>query len=173
MRSYKINTDRLANRLLPHYLGGRRLVLFVQSLLHPLGTLNKTWKEWADEKRIEAAMTSQIIMLEYYLNRKYKKYLNDSSKRIIISDGDVGGVPLYWESAGVDAWTIYQESEGKNSSQALRWKDEKLAECDVSFLVCVPSIDTTKISQDELSAMISYHVNKYAIAGKKHKVIYI
>lgn len=176
MRSYRVDTDGLANKLIPHYLGGRRLVLYVQSLLKPLDTLNKTWKEWADEKRIEAAMTSQVIMLEYYLNRKYKKYLTDKSKHIIISDGEVNGVPMYWESSdstGVDTLTIYQESEGKESSKAFRWKDEKMAESDCSFLVCVPSIDEQRISKDELSAMISYHVSKYRIAGKKFKVIYI
>lgn len=176
MRSYRIDTDRLVNRLIPHYLGGRRLVLYIQSLLKPLDTLNQTWKEWADEKRIEAAMTSQVIMLEYYLNRKYKKYLSDQTQHIVISDGDVNGVPLYWESsesAGVSTWTIYEESEGKESSKALRWKDEKMAESDVSFLVCVPAIDEQKITQDELSAMISYHVAKYRIAGKKFKVAYI
>lgn len=36
MRSYKIDTDKMVNQLVPHYLGGRRLVLFLQSLLAPL-----------------------------------------------------------------------------------------------------------------------------------------
>lgn len=28
MRSYRINTDRIVNQLVPHYLGGRKLILF-------------------------------------------------------------------------------------------------------------------------------------------------
>ena len=67
MRSYRINTDRMVNQLVPHYLGGRKLILFLQALLQPLNSLNVKWKEWADEKRIEAAMTSQVIMMEYFL----------------------------------------------------------------------------------------------------------
>ena len=54
MRSYRINTDRMVNQLVPHYLGGRKLILFLQAILQPLNSLNVKWKEWADEKRIEA-----------------------------------------------------------------------------------------------------------------------
>lgn len=66
MRSYKIDTDKMVNQLVPHYLGGRRLVLFLQSLLAPLKSLGAIWEDWATNKRIEAAMTSQVIMLEYF-----------------------------------------------------------------------------------------------------------
>lgn len=172
MRDYRINTDRLVNQLVPHYLGGRRMILFLQSLLQPLNTLNKTWKEWADEKRIEAALTSQVIMLEYFLNRKFKKYLADTSQPIIISDGEVNGTPMYWQSANsVDDVVLYNASE-KKDTQTFRWKDEKLVSSDVSFIVSCPAVNTEIISETELTAMISYYVEKYRIAGKTFKVIY-
>ena len=69
MRNYRINTDRLVNQLVPHYLGGRKLILFLQAILQPLNSLNIKWKEWADEKRIEAAMTSQVIMEYQYIGK--------------------------------------------------------------------------------------------------------
>lgn len=173
MRCYRINTDRLINQLVPHYLGGRRFILFLQSLMQPLNTLNIRWKEWADEKRIEAAMTSQVIMLEYYLNRKFNKYLQDRSARIIISDGETNGTPLFWQSAGnnIDAFVLYQEIESEKSG-VLHWKDEKMSNSDVSFSVCCPEINTQLISQDEITAMITYYVCRYCIAGKKFNVIY-
>ena len=89
MRSYRINTDRIVNQLVPHYLGGRKLILFLQAILQPLNSLNIKWKEWADEKRIEAAMTSQVIMMEYFLNHKFRKYFLDTSEHIVISDGAI------------------------------------------------------------------------------------
>ena len=97
MRSYRINTDRMVNQLVPHYLGGRKLILFLQAILQPLNSLNVKWKEWADEKRIEAAMTSQVIMMEYFLNHKFRKYFLDTSEHIVISDGAINGVPIYWK----------------------------------------------------------------------------
>lgn len=174
MRSYRINTNRLVNELVPHYIGGRKLILLLQSWLRPLDTLNQKWKEWADDKRIEASMTSQVIMLEYFLNRKYRKYFTSPSQHIVISDGEVNGVPLYWadnSSAGKSDMVLYNASEGK-VSKALHWKDEKQPTSECSFIVNCPSIDTTQITQEELTGMISYWVHKYSISGKKFKVIY-
>jgi hypothetical protein len=174
MRSYRINTDRLINQLVPHYLGGRRIILFLQSCLQPLNSLNESWKEWANEKRMEAAMTSQIILLEYYLNHKFNKYLLDRKKRIVVSDGMVNGVPIYWEGGedhGSDL-VLYHAAESSESHTAFRFKDEKQANSDVSFFICCPHVNPAVITQDELTAMISYHVRRYCIAGKKFKVIY-
>lgn len=178
MRSYRINMDRLVNQLVPHYLGGRKLILYLQSLLQPLNSLNQTWKERADDMRIEAAMTSQVIMLEYFLNKKYKKYFADQSKHIVISDGSVNGVPLYWEgnsAVGISSFPVYNEGESAVSGhepQPLRWKDEKAAHNEVSFTVSCPTINTQMITQAEVEAMIIYWVNRYRIAGKKFNVTF-
>lgn len=177
MRSYRINTDRLINQLVPHYLGGRRIILFLQSCMQPLNSLNQRWKVWADEKRLEAAMTSQIILLEYYLNHKFNKYLQDRSKRIIISDGIVNGVPLFWQDSEAynSSWVLYHSIETPIEGQetvSLRYKDEKQANSDASFYVCCPAINPQVITKQELTAMISYHVRRYCIAGKKFNIIY-
>lgn len=174
MRSYKIDTDRMVNQLVPHYLGGRKLVLYLQSLLAPLKSLGTVWEEWATNKRIEAAMTSQVIMLEYFLNRKFNTYLLDPSQRIVISDGSTPGVPLYWEKASSNKsdMVLYTKNENASKKQALRWEDEKMTTTDYSFVINCPSINTKKISEEELTAMISYYVDLYRIAGKKFIVKY-
>lgn len=59
MKRYKLPTDRLVNQLVPHFLTGRRYILFIQSLVYPLKTLNDRFIEYAREKHIEARMTSQ------------------------------------------------------------------------------------------------------------------
>lgn len=174
MRSYKIDTDRIVNLLTPHYLGGRKLILYLQSLLAPLKSVGEVWESWATEKRIEAAMTSQVIMLEYFLNRKFQKFLENPSQRIVISDGNTPGIPLYWETAisDISYMTLYAENEKSKDNPTLRWKDEKMASTEYSFTVSCPAVNTQKISEDELTAMISYYVNMYRIAGKKFIVIY-
>lgn len=172
MRSYRIDMDILANRLIPHYLGGRKLVLFVQSLLSPLDKLNKWWEEWAYEKRMEAAMTSQPILMENYLTRKFKKYLTDPNGRITITDTPLNGVPLYWQSSGsmADSPVMYQQSEGKQT--VFRWQDERTDFGDASFTVNCPAIRTGSISQKEMAAMITYRVKQYCLAGKKFIVTF-
>ena len=56
---YRINFDKTINQLVPYYLGGRRLILYLQALIRPLQQANESFVEYAKETRIEAAMTSQ------------------------------------------------------------------------------------------------------------------
>lgn len=174
MRSYKINIDKLINQLTPHYLGGRKIILFLQAVLHPLNTLSKKWTEWANITRMEAHMTSQVIMLEYYLHYKFNKYFVDPSERITISDGDSPGIPIYRESIDYKNMTvaIYNQSEKSKTNPAFHWHNEKMPTSEYSFTINCPKIDNRYISEKEMTAMISYAVKKYCLAGKKFTVIY-
>lgn len=166
--------DRIVNQLVPHYLGGRKLILFLQSCLQPLNSLNKEWKDWADEKRTEAAMTSQVILLEFYLNKKFSKYFKDKTDRIVLIEGSVKGVPVFYEGAKPEKshLVLYQSEEPQSKNVAFLYEGEKLVNGDMSFSVSCPDIDETKISKEELTSMITYHVKRYCIAGKKFNVIY-
>lgn len=171
MRSHKINVDRLVNQLVPHYLGGRRLILFLQSCLKPLQTANDRWVEWVQEKKVEASLTSQVILMEYYLNKKFKKYFKDQDKHIIISDGTVPGVPIYFQSAGenISKFVLYNEDEN-GKKQPFQWQNEKSSSNDVSFIVFCPYVNTNIITEKELSGMISYVIDKYKVAGKSYRI---
>lgn len=74
---YKLPVDRLVNSLMPHYLSGRRFILFVQSCLYPLQSLNERFRAFARERHIEARMTSQVIYFEWFLNHRFGKYICD------------------------------------------------------------------------------------------------
>lgn len=178
MRSYRIDTNRLINELVPHYLGGRRLVLYLQALMEPLNTLNRRWKVLADDMRLEASTTSQVILIEHVLNRKFGKYLKDKARRIVISDGDgAGGVPLYsQESDGSDdTLVLYGDDEAQDATHAskpFRFNGEKMPDGDISFTVSCPAFDSAKITEQELTAMITNHVNKFKLAGETFNVKY-
>ena len=91
---YYINFDKTVNQLVPYYIGGRKLILYLQALLHPLRKLNDDFIAYAKETRIEAAMTSQIFKFEWYLNRKFKQYFIHGGK-ITIKNSEVLGTPIY------------------------------------------------------------------------------
>ena len=174
MRSYRINMNRLVNQLIPHYIGGRRIILFLQSCLQPLQTLNEKWQEWANDMRLEAVMTSQVILLEYYLNHKFNKYFQDRTQRISISDGVINGVLIRWENSeapGEDLVLCYA-SESTESNVVFRYQGEEQVNVDVSFIVNCPAINTKLISQQEMTGMLAYNIKKYCIAGKKFKIIH-
>lgn len=159
---------------MPHYLSGRKLILFVQSLLYPLQTLNDQFVRFAKEKRIEANMTSQVFYFEWFLNRKFRDYLSDPDDRIFIQDSTSIGVDLYYEGSQVSKpYTLWFEGElaatvdPLEEPRALYLIAEEKQINKVSFMVCVPEID---IPETEFVNMLSYWVNKYKIAGMTYLI---
>lgn len=170
---YYINFDKTINQFVPHYLGGRKLILLLQSCLKPLQSVNESFVDWAKETRIEAAMTSQIFKFEWFLNRKFKKYFLNSAGKISIQNGVKLGVPIYHQSADIaqaDNMLIYQESEGTRLGETLYYANEKTDESSVSFTVFTPQIDETLITREAYLAMLSYYVDKYRLAGKTYNI---
>lgn len=171
---YSLPIDRLVNRLVPHYLSGRRFILFVQSALYPLAGLNDRFRAFAREKHIEARMTSQVMYFEWFLNRRFEKYFRDGRERIFIREGESIGVELYREAAeNGRPFTLWYNGEEVRTEE----EDEKprpfyfLSEekeiNKASFLVSVPPLT---IPAREAVYMLSYMVNTYKVAGKTYLI---
>jgi len=167
---YELDTDLLVNRLVPHFLSGRRYILFLQSLVYPLYTLNRWFVGFAREKQIEARMTSQVIWFEWFLTRKFSRYFVDPEDKIVITQSEMLGIDLYGErSAYGRPYTVWQENElieTVNPAELPREMyfraEEKLINR-VSFVVNVPAV---VMEERELVYMVSYWVNLYRVAGK-------
>lgn len=172
---YKLPTERLINQLVPRFLTGRKYILFLQSLVSPLQTLNDKFVEFAKEKHIEARMTSQVIYFEWYLNHKFGKYITDPRDKIYISGSRTIGVDLYHESAKYGRpftiWKNLEEAATVTNPEELPrefyYISEEKAINKVSFMVCVPPIN---IPQKEFVYMLSFVVNTYKVAGKTYLI---
>lgn len=171
---YKLSTDRLVNRLLPHYLAGRRFILLVQSLLYPLQSLNDRFVAFAREKHIEARMTSQVMYFEWYLNHLFGRYFHDPQQRITLSGSTTLGVDLYHEGAdGARPYTVWYEGEritaedASEQPRAMYLHAEEKLENKVSFMVSVPPVT---ISDQEMVSMLTYVVERYRTAGKTYLI---
>lgn len=180
---YSINFDKTINQLVPYYLGGRRLILFLQSCIKPLQSVNDEFVNWAKETKIEAAMTSQIFKFEWFLNRKFQKYFQDPSQRITIKNGEKIGTPIYNQSAQdiTDAEQLVLYHENENSGGVVMYHSNELTEgASYSFLVCCPTLwkdDKSQklrdgITEQEFIAMLTHYVDKYKISGKTYKIIF-
>lgn len=170
---YYIDFDKTINQLSTYYLSGRKMLLYLQALMKPLQELNIDFAEWAKETKIEATMTSQVIKLEWFLNRKFKKYFVEPSHLISIKNGHRLGVPIYDQSADVmeaDNMLLSYESEGARDSVVLNYHDELTDENTCSFIVYSPQVNLKLISLEEYVAMLSYYVDKYKVSGKTYKV---
>lgn len=168
---YTINFDKTINQLVPYYIGGRKLVLYLQALMKPLQTLNAAFSEYAKEQRIEAAMTSQIFYFEWFLNRRFSKYFLNGGQ-ITIKNGERLGVPIQWENADVDAsedLLLYKEEEGIKNV-ALYHSNEQTDGSSHSFVVSSPAINTQLISIENYKAMLSHYIDKYRLSGKTYVI---
>lgn len=173
---YSINFDKTINQLIPHYLGGRKIILYLQALMKPLQVLNDTFNEWAKETRIEASMTSQVIRLEWFLNHKLHKYFSDSSQSISIKGAGSPGVPVYHQSANiplVDNMLLdnYIDRDRTQSTALLNYEGEKGGERNCSFMVYAPVADSKLISEESYKAMIRHWVDRYRVANKTYSII--
>lgn len=168
---YVINFSKTINQLVPYYIGGRKLILYLQALMKPLQVLNDSFVDYAKETRIEAAMTSQIFIFEWYLNRKFSKYFLDGGN-IVITNGEQLGTPIYNENADIsqsDNMLLYKESE-EIDTVSLYYSDERTDTNSFSFIVASPAINTALISEEQYIAMLSYYIDRYKLAGKTYKI---
>lgn len=171
---YKLSTDRLVNRLVPHYLSGRRFILIVQSLLYPLQALNDRFVAFAREKHIEARMTSQVMYFEWYLNRLFAKDLTDPNQRITLAESPSLGIDLYHEGVpGTPPYTVWYQGEQvevgntEEEPRAMYLKGEEKAVNQVSFMICVPPVS---VPEQEFAGRLSYVIERYRTAGKTYLI---
>lgn len=171
---YAINFDKLINRYVPYYMGGRKLILYLQAIMKPMQSLNNDFANYATETRIEASMTSQVFRFEWFLNRKFSKYFADGGQ-IAIKNSEHLGIPIYYGNANIpltDHMVLYNSSEDSSDTTALYHQNEKAGGNLVSFVVSSPTINTTLVSQKQYEAMLRYYIDKYRIFGKTYTINY-
>lgn len=172
---YRLPIDKLVNRLVPHYLPGRRFILWVQSLVWPLQTLSDRFCDWAREKRIEAAMTSQVIYFEWFLNRRFGRYFADPAQRITITEGASAGAELYFEDAHYGRpFTVWYQGEPSPEEtgeeelpRRMYLEAEERAVLRASFTVCVPEVT---LPASEFVHMLTHVIERYRLAGRTYLV---
>jgi hypothetical protein len=172
MNRYKINFDKTVNLLTPWYLGGRRFILLVQSLIQPLQEVNDAFLEYAKEIRIETNMTSQIFPFTWYLNHKYSSYFADPTDEIqIISQSQPTGVAIYHESANTThSFKIIEQSEGIDTTKLyLQSDNSENSMSTYSFEVKVPKL-ADSVDKAEFTVLLKSTIERYRLAGKSYKI---
>lgn len=187
---YYIDFDRLVNQLVPHYLGGRKLILYLQSCVKPLQLINDIFVTYAKETLIEATMTSQVFRFEWFLNRKFRQYFLNPNESITIRYGGNLGIPVFYQSANdiEDKYQLklWQEDEElpSNPHPAFYFENESANGSGSSFVVYVPQlweelddegnptgILRDRITKEQFISMLSYWINRYRLAGKTYQII--
>lgn len=177
MRSYKITFAKSINRLIPHYMDGRKLILFLQAILKPLQALNNVFAAWGKQTRIEACMTSQPILFIPYLNNKFKEYFASESDSFEMVGYEAGGMPVFPESNEEDEDALIYDEASVDSAEnydglILFYEGTDANHTGTySFYMTSPAVNTAVIKEDEYLSIVKNEIDKYTIGGKTYQLI--
>ena len=74
---YTVSSKTLVGELMPYFLRGNKLVQFLAAICSPLDSVNKVFQKWCRSTLIEAATTSQIIVLKWSMKERLKQYFEN------------------------------------------------------------------------------------------------
>ena len=85
---WELGLNRTVSRLIPTFLRKSRMFHWIASLVFPLNAVNKQFIAFAEEKIVDAQMSSQTQLIEHHLNKLYSPYFpNPTTDRIAIKHG--------------------------------------------------------------------------------------
>lgn len=174
---YKLNTDKLANRLMPIFLRGRRHVLWMQALLKPLWNLNNNFQTYVSDTELEAQMTSRVIQFKWYLNYLFDQYFVNPADEIYFERFEEDGTLLF-DDGEVDEepFVVYGISEDwstedpEDQPRPLWGVIEQLQIFGVLFKVVIPPLT---IDNFELEELIIPVIERYRVAGKTYALKFL
>lgn len=76
---YTASSKTLIGELVPFFLRGKKLLQFLSAICSPLDSVNKTFSKWCRATLVDAATTSQIIVLKWSMKEKLKQYFFDEN----------------------------------------------------------------------------------------------
>lgn len=183
---FKIDINKAICRLLPFYLRGRRIILFLEGIAKPLDNFNNgenSFASWADKTLLSASMSAQPMRLEWYLNHLYKEkwqlksnitVTNYAPTQTVIyrrdecsENGDANGknTPL---SPNMIPLIVYTKDERKHPS-TIKIKEE-VAGIGTNVLINIPKITNASLDVDKCVKELQNTINKYMPIGATYLV---
>lgn len=169
-KRYDITNARVISQSLPFYARGRKLILLLEAITHPLKSVHDAWKEWALERMIEASVTSQPMSLIWYLNHLFRKYFeNQSDSFSILLNANEGGAVIWYLGEqvlheGMTPWMPNTSSEvtaddmKKLVTYNLNEKDSTVND----VIIYAPKIvETSSFSAEKYENEIRKNIDKY------------
>ncbi len=155
----KVNFPNLVRQLLPAHRRQPVRLWWLRKLVSPLVKLYDDFAAWRTDVRFRINLTSQVRVLEGYLNQKYDP---TGSIRIVVFDDGLLWVGLEIEGDNYHP-RIGLESE-PDSLVAIPLENEiRNSLGDVDFVVYIPAeVDI---------ALILAEIEKYRLAGMTYKII--
>lgn len=163
---YAIDFHRLVNSLVPHFMGGRKLILLLQSLVSPLKAVNTTFVQWAREYRLTALTNAQCMRLDYYLRHRLGDFVANTGEPFEFVHPRPSAVILYSMTLDTAPKTVmYGNDETGGNGVVFKKRGEILDSENGSFIVKAPAVKTDAPETEYLNRIRNI-IDTYRVAGK-------
>jgi hypothetical protein len=179
--NWDLGLDRTVSRLIPSFLRNPKMYQWLRALLFPLESINEEFKLFAAVKKRESLMSSQVDILESYLNELYSSNFADPSETIQIVHGIEEAQGTYYDAETpppnppyLDGhMVVYSEGETPASgkeSPFIFYDYEEFGTLPEDFRLLVPS---SVENNEAVTRGITSTVDNYVIDMKKYDVVYV
>lgn len=173
----RVDNAKLVGRILPFYLRGRRIALFILACLSPLVSCHKRFMSWALENWIAVHITCQKKSIIWYLNYKFKQYYANPNDSFHIEFGIIGKHNLLFRNVDyhqILEWTgpiYFNEESNQIDEMVIYGKDEVVERTGVAYITVPRAVYTNSFSEQRYFNEINNVLHKYMINFRKYNII--
>jgi len=178
MSKYDVDIAGTIGKVIPFYVRGRKISLLLQAVAYPLVQLHAAWTKWAEERIIEASITSQALSLAWYLTHLLNARFIDKTESFIVYNGlDEPTNVIFCEAEYLDSDSfsqhVYSEDEEdiEDLTMTIRCPQE-IMEYGISYAIVPPEIEeTSTYDNTDYRHEISNIVKKYNTSFKEYQIL--
>ena len=181
VKRYIVNSKTIIGQVTPFFLRGRRILRFLSAIAAPLDSVNKAFQKWAYSTLIDAATTSQVIILKWSLKHKLSLYLQNPEDEFMIDTYDRSNYATLYEDEleqhkGPEVKDIFM-SEGtedqsfeayKSKRVVLRDKEELTSESNEILFIAPPH--NSRITEEQYRKRIKQHIETYLVYDVEYRI---
>lgn len=175
-----IDNGKLLGRLLPFWLRGKRITLFLLAILSPLISLHNKFKGWALEHYIVAHITAQRKSIEWYLNYKLKSHFLEPDKRFQVFCGVDKPENIIFRNSefhNIEAYTApiyYNDEEDKGNHEMITYYKDEVVEATGAASIYAPKIiETISYDMTDYIKDIHSYLDKFITNFRKYNIIIV
>ena len=189
-RDYSINIEKQINRLLPYYLRGRKMMLFLHAISSPLQFFNtgdSEFNKWAHRRLLDLSMNAQKMRLVWYLNNitipdneielrpNGQIAINDEATSATIAYlrseiRDQSTAPLFYPHSIPTVLRLRSNSTDKAKAKIVTRRMNELGSVGGRFTITVPYAGQDR---EDVSRMISASIGRFIPVGITYRIVFI
>lgn len=177
---YKVSSKTLVGRITPFFLRGNKLTQLLAAICSPLDSVNNAFVKWVRETIINAATTSQVIVLKWSLENRLVKYIKGSGGGFVFDTYAIEGyTTLYEDNAEQldypEIKNIYMPEDPNDHScdtvDTIVIRDKEEIESEENEIVIIAPPHNEKISDEQYIKKIKQCVEPYLVYDIKYNIV--